>query len=121
MKEMLGNLADGQIEFYKSVCCPSLAENIIKLPTFLSPGYGRMGKNHTRNTTYTCGRLVAIGLFLFFFYYFPQLLYFLIHQYYCRPPERSLLSLPALLLIFFRLILGLREKAGSRRQNAAEE
>ena len=67
MKEMLGNLADGQIEFYKSVCCPSLVENIIKLLTFLCTGYGRMGKNHTRNTTYTRGRLVTIGLFLYFF------------------------------------------------------
>jgi hypothetical protein len=66
MKEMLGNLTDGQIEFYKSVCCLSLAENIIKLLTFLSTGFGRVGKNHTRNTTYTRGRLVAIGLFLFF-------------------------------------------------------
>ena len=32
MKEMLGNLADGQIEFYKSVCC--LAEKIIMVLTF---------------------------------------------------------------------------------------
>ena len=75
MKEMLGNLADGQIEFYKSVCCPSLAENMIELLTLLSTGYGRMGKNHTRNTTYTRGRLVARYWFISnFFCYFPQLL-----------------------------------------------
>ena len=82
-----------------------------------------MGKNHTRNTTYTCGCLVARYWFIsIFFRYFPQLLYFLIHRYYCRPPKRSfLLSLSALLLIFFRLILELREKAGSRCQNAAEK
>lgn len=42
-------------------------KNIIKLLTILSIGYGRMGKNHTRNTTYTRGRLVTIGLFLYFF------------------------------------------------------
>ena len=56
MKEMLGNLADGQIEFYKAVCCP-LSPKIRKLLTFLFTGDGRMGKNHTRNTTYTRGRL----------------------------------------------------------------
>jgi hypothetical protein len=72
----------------------------MKLLTFLSTGYGRMGKNHTRNTTYTRGRLVAhYWLISIFFCYFPQLLYFLIHHHYCRPPERSsLLSLPPLLL-----------------------
>ena len=43
------------------------AENITQILTFSSTGYGRMGKNHTRNTTYTRGRLVAIGLFLYFF------------------------------------------------------
>ena len=64
MKEMLGNVADGQIEFYKSVCCPTIVKNIIKLLTFWFTGDGRMGKNHTRNTTYTRGRLVASGLFL---------------------------------------------------------
>ena len=98
------------------------AESAIKLLTSLSTGYGRMGKNHTRNTTYTRGRLVFRYWFIsIFFCYFPQLLYFLIHHCYCRPPERPSLSLPALPLIFFRLILGLREKAGSRRQNGAEE
>ena len=103
--------------------CVTLAENIIIILTFLCTGYGRMGKNHTRNTTYTRGRLVAHYWFiLIFFCYFPQLLYFLIHHHYCRPPQRSsLLSLPPLLLIFFRLILGQRVKAVSRRQNAAEE
>ena len=81
-----------------------------------------MGKNHTRNTTYTRGRLVTIGLFLFFFGHFPQLLYFLIHHHYCQPSERSsLLSFPALLLIFFRLILELREKAGSKHQNMLQK
>lgn len=77
-----------------------------------------MGKNHTRNTTYTRGRLVTSGLFC----YFPQLLYHLIQRYYCRPLGcSSLLSLPALPMIVFRLILGLREKAGRQYQNAAKE
>ena len=67
MKEMLGNLADGQIEFYKAVRCPAIVGNIIKLSTSWFTGDGRMGKNHTRHTTYTRGRLVTSGLFLYFF------------------------------------------------------
>jgi hypothetical protein len=43
------------------------------------------------------------------------------HNYYRRSLGCFfLVSSPALLLIFFRLILGLREKAGNRCQNAAE-
>ena len=119
MKEMLGNVADGQIEFYKAVCGPLSIENIIKLLILWFTGDGRMGKNHTRNTTYTRGRLVTSGLF---FCYFPQLLYFLIHHCYRQLLGHfSLFSLPALVLIFFRQIPGLREKAGKGHQNAAEE
>jgi hypothetical protein len=105
-----------KLNFTNRCVCPSLVEHM-KLLTFLSTGYGRMGKNHTRNSTYTRGRLVAPYWFIsIFFCYFPQLLYFLIHHHYCRPPEcSSLLSLPVLLLIFFRLILGQREKAGRQR------
>lgn len=104
-----------KLNFTNRCVCPSLAENIIKLLILFCAGYGRMGKNHTRNTTYTRGRLVACYWFIsIFFCYFPQLLYFLIHHCYCQPPERSsLLSLPALLLIFSLLILGQRGKAGS--------
>ena len=48
--------------------CVTLAENIIIIPTFLCTGYGRMGKNHTRNTTYTRGRLVAHYWFILIFF-----------------------------------------------------
>ena len=56
-----------KLNFTNRCVCPSLPENIMKIVTPLSTGYGRMGKNHTRNTTYTRGRLVTIGLFLYFF------------------------------------------------------
>lgn len=56
-----------KLNFTNRCVCPSLAENTIKLLTFLSTGYGRMGKNHTRNTTYTRGRLVAPYWFILLF------------------------------------------------------
>jgi hypothetical protein len=54
MKEMLGNLAEGEIEFYQSVC-----RSFIKTgsrATFFS-GDGRMGADYTYHSTYTGGRL----------------------------------------------------------------
>lgn len=51
MKEMLGNLADGQIEFYKAVC-KSIYRSIGILKR--SVGYGGMGENYTYYPTDTC-------------------------------------------------------------------
>jgi hypothetical protein len=57
MKDMLGDLADGQIEFYKAVCVPS------QYWTYAHPssGYGRMGESHPYSPTDPCGRLVHLS------------------------------------------------------------
>ena len=44
MKEMLGNLADGQIEFYKSVCCASLTEKYNQITNNLVHRLWKNGK-----------------------------------------------------------------------------
>ena len=51
MKEMLMNLADGQIELYKSVCNSRVYACALCL-TF-DAGYGRMGPHHTNDRTDT--------------------------------------------------------------------
>ena len=67
MKEMLGGLADGQIEFYKAVGLSRIDTIYCLLTNF--KGDGRMGQDYTRNTTYSCGRLIAT--LIYFIYYFP--------------------------------------------------
>ncbi len=57
MKEMLGNLADGQIEFYKSVRAFYGAISDIVFTVYLT-GDGRVGEDYTRHSTYTSGCLV---------------------------------------------------------------
>jgi sorting nexin-4 len=57
MKEMLSNLADGQIEFYKAVCY--VIPPFVSLSITLLVGNGRVGQNYTCNTTHSSGRLVA--------------------------------------------------------------
>jgi hypothetical protein len=54
MKEMLGNLADGQIELYRSV-----SDVLVFLePLCLSMlGYGRVGQDHSDYSAHTRGRL----------------------------------------------------------------
>jgi hypothetical protein len=48
MKEMLGNLADGQIEFYKSVSFPHCPfPRSLCLIAGDAQGHGGMGANHT--------------------------------------------------------------------------
>lgn len=62
MKEMLNNLAEGEIEFYQSV--RHLISFDVKLTsTFV--GDGRVGANYTYYSTYTSGRLVLIYIVSF--------------------------------------------------------
>lgn len=60
MKEMLGNLADGQIEFYKAVSIfrYSLVNLYLCLRSFFVPGDGGMGQDNTYHSAYTRGRLI---------------------------------------------------------------
>jgi hypothetical protein len=53
MKEMLGNLADGQIELYKNV------SDFLSLQSRCSrrPGHGGMGQNYSNYSAHTRGRL----------------------------------------------------------------
>jgi hypothetical protein len=56
MKEMLGNLADGQIEFYKAVS--GIDSSLILYANRQSPGYGRMGEDNTTHSKNSCGCIV---------------------------------------------------------------
>lgn len=56
MKEMLGNLADGQIEFYKAVRVSTYSKPLLVL--YRVTGHGRMGENYTCHSTHTSGRLI---------------------------------------------------------------
>ena len=58
MKEMLGNLADGQIEFYKAVRTSNSGPiESATLYLRLLVGYGGVGTHHTYNSANTGGRL----------------------------------------------------------------
>jgi hypothetical protein len=61
MKEMLGNLADGQIELYRSV------SDIVVVSTtspylFVVLGHGRVGQDYPDYSAYTRGRLAHFVL-----------------------------------------------------------
>ena len=56
MKEMLGNLADGQIEFYKAVS--EIASRCSFSTLIFVLGYGGVGENNTNHSAYTSGRVV---------------------------------------------------------------
>lgn len=66
MKEMLSNLADGQIEFYKAVCKLSPLQTGILILRRL--GNGGVGANHTCYPAYTGGRLGHSSLRIVFLY-----------------------------------------------------
>ena len=57
MKEMLGNYADGQIEFYTAVC--TSGAGMIALADIITVGYGGVGADYTNHSTHTSGRLIA--------------------------------------------------------------
>ncbi len=56
MKEMLGNLADGEIEFYKAVSAISSISTFSR--SHIRLGDGRMGEDYTNYSTDSCGRLI---------------------------------------------------------------
>ena len=58
MKEMMGNLAEGEIEFYQSVCCSFNMACFSNYNVFFS-GNGRVGADYTYHSTYTGGRLAS--------------------------------------------------------------
>ena len=58
MKEMLGNLADGQIEFYRSVS-DILFFFAASLLIFVL-GHGGVGQDHSNYSAYTRGRLAHV-------------------------------------------------------------
>ena len=67
MKEMLGNLADGQIEFYKAVrtyFSNDHSDGVLILTTTL-PVHGRMGTYYTYHPAHTCGCVRSEGGLVF--------------------------------------------------------
>lgn len=58
MKEMLGNLADGEIEFYKAVS-NIIIRLLLSLITNICIVNGRVGKNNTHHPAHTRGCLVT--------------------------------------------------------------
>lgn len=60
MKEMLGNLAEGQIEFYKAVSLSFYNRFYVYQQPF-DTGNGGMGENYTNHSTDSSGRLIFNG------------------------------------------------------------
>ncbi len=65
MKEMLGNYADGQIEFYKAVShllSGRTSGGGADARRSCYVGHGGMGQDYTSNSAHTRGRLIYYGL-----------------------------------------------------------